>query len=294
MPTTKQKKTKPARKAAPKNTRKTAPKQAAKKARSKTAPAALIITAPPAPLDYQGIKTLAFDIGGSGLKASILDEQGEMLTARVRVDTPQPCPPRVLLEKFKELTAQLPPYDRISAGFPGVVRHGRTLSGVNLDPQGWKGFDLQIALQKLTGKPVIVINDADMQGLGAIKGKGVELVLTLGTGLGSALFEDGRLAPHLELAHIPFRKGETYEEQLGNRAFKEVGKRRWNKRVQMAIDYFRTLTNFDRLYLGGGNAANLSFKLTHDIEVVSNTYGIKGGIWVWKDPNLNDGISKEE
>lgn len=292
MPTTKQKKTKPVRKVAPKKTPKAAPKKAAKKARPKTAPAALVIAVPPAPLDYNGIKTLAFDIGGSGLKASILDENGEMLTARVRVDTPQPCPPRVLLEKFKELTAQLPPYDRISVGFPGVVRHGRTLSGVNLDPRGWKGYDLQAALKKLTLKPVIVINDADMQGLGAIKGKGVELVLTLGTGLGSSLFEDGRLAPHLELAHIPFRNGETYEEQVGNRAFKEVGKRRWNKRVQKAIECFRILTNFDKLYLGGGNAANLSFKLTHDIEIVSNTYGIKGGIWVWKDPNLNDGISK--
>ncbi len=293
MPTTKQKKkTKPAHKATPKQTPKTPAKKAAKKARAKTAPGEPVITVPPAQLDYKGIKTLAFDIGGSGLKASILDEKGEMLTARVRMDTPQPCPPRVLLEKFKELTAQLPPYDRVSVGFPGVVRHGRTLSGVNLDPQGWKGFDLQAALKKLTLKPVIVINDADMQGLGAIKGQGVELVLTLGTGLGSALFEDGRLAPHLELAHIPFRKGETYEQQLGNSAFKEVGKRRWNKRVQMAIAYFRTLTNFDKLYLGGGNAENLSFKLPHDIEIVSNTYGIKGGIWVWKDPNLNDGISK--
>jgi polyphosphate glucokinase len=292
MPTTKKKKTTPPRKATSKKTAKTAPKKAAKKSRAKTLVAAPLVITPPPPLDYKGIKTLAFDIGGSGLKASILDENGEMLTARVRMDTPQPCPPRVLLEKFKELTMQLPPYDRISVGFPGVVRHGRTLSGVNLDPQGWKGYDLQGALKKLTLKPVIVINDADMQGLGAIKGKGVELVLTLGTGLGSALFEDGRLAPHLELAHIPFRKGETYEQQLGNRAFKEVGKRRWNKRVQMAIEYFRTLTNFDKLYLGGGNAANLSFRLTRDIEIVSNMYGIKGGIWVWKDPNLNDGISK--
>ena len=292
MPTTKKKKTTPARQATPKKTPKTAPKKAAKKLRTKISAAAPVVIAPPPPLDYKGIKTLAFDIGGSGLKASILDENGEMLTARVRMDTPQPCPPRVLLEKFKELTAQLPPYDRISVGFPGVVRHGRTLSGVNLDPQGWKGYDLQAALKKLTLKPVIVINDADMQGLGAIKGKGVELVLTLGTGLGSSLFEDGRLAPHLELAHIPFRNGETYEEQVGNRAFKEVGKRRWNKRVQKAIECFRTLTNFDKLYLGGGNAANLSFKLTHDIEIVSNTYGIKGGIWVWKDPNLNDGLQK--
>lgn len=276
MATTKKKAAKPAKKAAPNRPKKpAAPAQPA-----------------PIPLAYEGVKTLALDIGGSGFKASILDENGEMLTQRVRVETPQPCPPRVLLEKFKELTTLLPPFDRISVGFPGVVRQGRTLTGVNLGGKVWLGYDLQAALQRLTGKPAIVINDADMQGLAAIKGKGVELVLTLGTGLGSALFEDGRLAPHLELAHIPFRKGETYEEQLGNRAFKEVGKRRWNQRVQAAIQHFRVLTRFDKLYLGGGNAENVTFKLPQDIELVSNTLGIRGGIWVWKDANLTDGIQK--
>lgn len=264
----------------------------AKKAASKPVkkPVAKAQSAPP--LAYKGVKTLAFDVGGSGLKASILDENGEMLTPRVRIETPKPCPPNVLLAKFKELTAQLPPYDRISVGFPGVVRHGRTLTGVNLGGRVWLGYDLQNALRKLTGKPVIVINDADMQGLGAIKGKGVELVLTLGTGLGSALFEDGRLAPHLELAHIPFRKGETYEEQLGDRAFKDVGKRRWNKRLKLAIEYFRILTRFDKLYLGGGNAEHITLKRGRDVEIISNINGLRGGIWVWKDANLNDGIQK--
>jgi polyphosphate glucokinase len=264
----------------------------AKKAASKPAskPAAKAHTAPS--LAYKGVKTLAFDVGGSGLKASILDENGEMLTPRVRITTPHPCPPNLLLEKFKELTAQLPLYDRVSVGFPGVVRRGRTLTGVNLGGKVWLGYDLQGALRKLTGKPVIVINDADMQGLGAIKGKGVELVLTLGTGLGSALFEDGRLAPHLELAHIPFRKGETYEEQLGDRAFKDVGQRRWNKRLKLAIEYFRILTRFDKLYLGGGNAENITLKCGRDVEIISNINGLRGGIWVWKDTNLNDGIQK--
>jgi len=277
MATSKKRPAKPTKKAAPKR-----PNKTTTQAKSTTVP----------PLAYKGTKTLAFDIGGSGLKASILDEHGGMLTPRVRVETPKPCPPKVLLEKFKELTAQLPPFDRVSVGFPGVVRRGHTLTGVNLGGKVWLGYDLQSALRKLTGKPVIVINDADMQGLGAIKGKGVELVLTLGTGLGSALFEDGRLAPHLELAHIPFRKGETYEEQLGNRAFEEVGKRRWNKRLKLAIEYFRILTRFDKLYLGGGNAENITLKFGKDVEIVSNIHGIRGGIWVWKDANLNDGIQK--
>ncbi|MEO6724458.1 MAG: ROK family protein, partial [Blastocatellia bacterium] len=188
-----------------------------------------------------GKKTLAFDIGGSGLKASLLDENGEMITKRMRIETPQPCPPGVLLEKFKELIAQLPAFDRVSVGFPGVVRKGVTLSCKNLGSDEWTRFDLQSAIAAATGKPVLVINDADMQGLGAIKGEGVELVITLGTGLGSAFFEDGRLAPHIELAHIPFRKGETYEEQLGNKALKSAGKKEWNDRLQKAIEHFRTL-----------------------------------------------------
>ena len=134
-----------------------------------------------------GWKTLAFDIGGSGLKASLLDERGKMITERARVDTPKPCPPTLLLKKLKELTAQLPPFDRVSVGFPGPVRKGRTLSSANLGSDEWNGFDLRRAIAKQTGKPTAVINDADMQGLGAIKGEGVEMVITLGTGLGASL-----------------------------------------------------------------------------------------------------------
>jgi len=238
------------------------------------------------------MKTLAFDIGGSGLKASLLDERGKMITERARVDTPKPCPPDQLLEKLKELTAQLPPFDRVSVGFPGPVRKGRTLSSANLGSEEWNGFDLQRAIARQTGKPTVVINDADMQGLGAIRGKGVEMVITLGTGLGSALFEDGRLAPHIELAHIPFRKGQTYEEQLGNRALKKVGKTEWNKRLAKAVEVFRALTHFDRLYIGGGNAGNVSTDLGSDVEVVSNVLGMRGGIWLWKDANLSDGVQK--
>jgi polyphosphate glucokinase len=277
-----------AKKAASKKT-----KRAVKKPVRKTpARAAAPVTVEIPPIDYKGTRTLAFDIGGSGLKCSLLDEKGNMLTPRVRVPTPKPCPPRLLLEKFKELTAQLPAYDRISVGFPGVIRHGRVMTAVNLGGEIWRNFDLQSALNKLTGKPVVVINDADMQGLGAIKGKGVEMVITLGTGIGSALFEDGRLAPHLELGHAPFRDGQTFEEQLGNKAFEEVGLQRWNKRLRKAIGYWFTLTHYDKLYLGGGNTEHIRFKLPANIEIVSNTFGIRGGIWVWRDTNLRDGIQK--
>lgn len=230
-----------------------------------------------------GAKTLAIDIGGSRLKASLLDEEGEMTSERVRIETPDPCPPEVILLALAKLVAQLPPFDRVSVGFPGVVRKGKILLAVNLGTEFWRGFDLEKALAKQFGKPVKVANDADMQGLAAIKGQGIEMVITLGTGVGCGLFEDGQLAPHLEIGHIPFRNGETFEEQLGNRAFIEIGKRRWNRRLQRAIKYWRILTSFDKLYLGGGNAEYVNLKLGLDVEVVSNEMGMKGGIWLWRE-----------
>lgn len=229
------------------------------------------------------VHTLAIDIGGTGLKATVLNATGEMVTERVRVETPRPCPPKVLLKALGQLLAPLPHYDRVSVGFPGVVRNGKILTARNLGDEVWRGFDLAAALAKQLDTPVRVLNDADVQGLGAISGQGVELVITLGTGFGSSLFDDGRLAPHLELGHHPFRKGETYEEQLGNAARQEVGSKRWNRRVRHAIETLRTLTTFDHLYLGGGNAAKIKFKLPPDVSVVSNECGMKGGIGLWRD-----------
>jgi len=229
------------------------------------------------------IRTLAIDIGGSRLKASILDENGEMVTDRVRVDTPKPCPPKAMLAALKKLVSQLPEFDRVSVGFPGVVHHGKILMAANLGTSFWKGFDLEKALERMLKKPVKVINDADMQGLAAIKGDGVEMVITLGTGVGCGLFEDGRLAPHLEIGHVPFRNDQTFEEQLGAKALAEVGKARWNRRLKKAIGYWRILTSFEKLYLGGGNAQLVSFKLPPDVEIVPNVLGMKGGIWLWKE-----------
>ena len=229
------------------------------------------------------VPTLAIDIGGSRIKATVLDADGEMSAERVRVETPDPCPPEALLASVKKLVHQLPEFGRVSVGFPGVVRKGKVMAAHNLGTELWRGFNLAISLEHQLKKPVRVINDADMQGLGAIKGEGVEVVITLGTGFGSSLFEDGEIAPHLELAHHPFRNGETYEEQLGQRALDEVGKKRWNRRVLRAIKTLRTLTNFDHLYLGGGNAESVSFDLAPDISIVPNTLGMTGGIWLWRD-----------
>jgi polyphosphate glucokinase len=228
-------------------------------------------------------RTLCIDVGGSGLKASILDEAGRLLTERVRVDTPVGSPPKEIVEALAQLVAPLGAYDRVSVGFPGVVRNGRVLTAPNLDHEGWKEFDLAGALGRALGKPVRVANDADVQGLAVVEGKGVEIVITLGTGFGSAFYLDGRLAPHLELSHHPFRKGESYDEQLGNAARKRVGNRKWNRRVRKAIRNLRALAHFDRLYIGGGNAKKIDIELDADVTVVSNEAGIRGGVALWQD-----------
>jgi polyphosphate glucokinase len=228
-------------------------------------------------------RTLAIDVGGTGLKASVIDDTGRLLTDRVRVDTPVGSPPREIVEALARLVAPLGSFDRVSVGFPGVVRNGRVLTAPNLDNKGWKDFDLVSTLGRALGKPVRVANDADVQGLAVIAGKGVEMVITLGTGFGTGLYLDGRLAPHLELSHHAFRKGETYDEHLGNAARKRVGNGKWNKRVRKAIRSLRALTSFDHLYIGGGNAKKIDFELDPDVTVVSNDAGIKGGIALWQD-----------
>jgi len=106
---------------------------------------------------------------------------------------------------------------------------------------------------------------------------------TLGTGFGTALYLGGRLAPHLELAHHPFRKGESYDEQLGNAALKKVGGKKWNKRLQQAIRNLRSLVHFDHLYIGGGNAKKIKFEPDPDTSTISNEAGIRGGIALWRD-----------
>ncbi len=235
------------------------------------------------PHTHPAARTLAIDIGGTGLKATILDGEGAMAAERLRVATPPDCPAALMVKTLAELVAPLKSYDRVSVGFPGVVRRGVILSAPNLGTKAWKGFDLDKALTVKLGKPVRVLNDADMQGLGAIRGEGVEMVITLGTGLGSSLFEDGRLSSHLELAHHPFRKGETYEEQLGHAALKKIGKKKWNHRISEAIELLRVLTHFDHLYLGGGNSRLVTLDLPPDVTAVSNDLGMSGGIWLWRE-----------
>jgi polyphosphate glucokinase len=250
--------------------------------------------------------TLAVDIGGTGLKASVLDASGAMVADRVKIPTTYPLPPDKLVELLTKLVAPLPKAERASVGFPGMVRDGLVLSsphfstkhgpGSAVDPdlfKLWSGFELASTLSKSFGLPVKVANDADIQGAAVISGEGLELVITLGTGFGTGLFYQGHLMPHLEVAHQPFRKGETYNDQLGEAARKEIGDERWNKRVRKAVTNLRALMFFDHLYIGGGNSRRVSRdNLDDDVTIVDNTAGILGGIKLWETDHV--GVNKAE
>jgi polyphosphate glucokinase len=225
--------------------------------------------------------TLAIDIGGSGLKAMLLDPAGKPLSDRQRVETPAVPTPKAVLAALDDLIKPLAKFDRVSVGFPGVTKKGVTYTAVNLNPE-WMNFPLQADLEKRWKKPARVANDASVQGYGAVKGDGVELILTLGTGMGSALFTDGKLCPGLELGHHPWKK-KTYEDYLGKRGLEKHGKKDWNKLLQEAIAQTEKLFNWDHLYLGGGNAKKIDFTPPKNVSIVSNEAGLLGGVALWRD-----------
>jgi polyphosphate glucokinase len=251
--------------------------------------------------------TLVIDVGGTGLKATVLDPHGHPEHDRVRVDTTYPCPPEKLVADLVDLVKGLPPYQRVSVGFPGVVRDGHVVTAphfVTAHGPGsrvkhslvgaWAGFDLAGGLTSALGVPVRVANDADVQGAGDVSGKGLELVLTLGTGLGSAVFRDGRLALHLELAHHPAVTGDTYNDYVGNEARKKLGTKRWNRRVRKALVALDALIFPDAILLGGGNAAKVDAQtlrrelpdLAAKVRMVGNEGGLLGGIRLWEGAGL--------
>lgn len=229
-----------------------------------------------------GPRTLAVDVGGTGLKALVLAADGTALTDRARVETPRPATPTAILDALSKLVEPLGAFDRVSVGFPGVVIDGTTRTAPNLDP-AWQNFPLAQKLEAILKKPVRVLNDAGVQGFGVIEGRGLEMVLTLGTGLGCALFIDGKYVPNLELAHHPFRDDMTYEEYVGASALKDVGKKKWNKRVEKILAQIEPTFNPRVIYLGGGNAKHLKIDLPPNVKLTENIAGLLGGIALWND-----------
>ncbi len=241
-------------------------------------------TAKKKPLAGAKPRTLAIDIGGTGLKALVLDAKGKALTERTRVETPKPATPAAVLGALRTITKDFGAFERISCGFPGVVIAGVVHTAANLGTEAWRDFPLAKKLSAaFGGVPARALNDAGVQGFGIIQGKGTEMVLTLGTGMGCALFIDGRYVPNLELAHHTFHKRKTYEEWIGMKALKRVGKHEWNRRVRQVLEMVQPIFNPTVIYLGGGNAHKLHGKLPKNVKIGDNVAGLLGGIALWRE-----------
>jgi polyphosphate glucokinase len=228
---------------------------------------------------------LAIDIGGSHIKGNILNPKGEEQIKYSKLDTPGLATPAAVVRTILQLVRNMPEYEKISVGFPGYVRNGIVFTAPNLGSQNWKQIDLGQLISDALRKPVRLVNDADQLGLGVVSGKGLELAVTLGTGVGTACLIDGILLPHLELAHHPIRKDEDYDNYVGEKAMKKEGKEKWNKRVARVLDILKTVFNYDRLYLGGGNASVLTIPLDDNIHLFTNEDGIKCGAKLWDLPD---------
>jgi polyphosphate glucokinase len=229
-----------------------------------------------------GPLTLAIDIGGTGLKGAILNTSGELSTDRVRVPTPEKSSPANVVEALVELVGQLGHFDRVSVGFPGVIRRGMVLTAPHLGTEDWRGFPLAKTLSERLKAPVRILNDASVQGYGVISGHGVECVITLGTGVGFALYENGVLSPHMELGRYPVHKNTLLDDYLGNVAFRKISRKHWNRRVRRVLGHLETLVNYDVLYIGGGNAKHIKLDLPESVRIVPNEAGVTGGIKLWE------------
>ncbi|MBD8080501.1 ROK family protein [Cellulosimicrobium arenosum] len=247
------------------------------------------------------VRTLSVDCGGGGIKANVLDTSGTAHAAAVRVPTPYPLPPELLVETVAVLAGSLPSADRVTVGMPGMIRSGvvvhtphyvtRAGPRTRVDPAlvaAWSSFDVQAAVTQRLGVPALVLNDAEVHGAGVVAASGLELVLTLGTGLGSALFHGGRLAPHLEWSRAPVRRGTTYDEYVGEPERRRLGSALWSRRVLTVVDGLRAVFWWDRLYLGGGNSRRISpaalERLGDDVVVVPNSAALVGGARAWDLP----------
>lgn len=217
--------------------------------------------------------TLTIDIGGTKLKACLVDDEGGQVSDAAIASTPQPSPPDAVMRAVDALIAGFTGFHRISIGFPGVVRGPLIKTAPNLGTDMWAGFDIVAALSGHYGVPVRVLNDAAVQGLGVVRGPGVETVITLGTGIGCAVFRDRRWLLHLELALDAF---------AGNAVLSDLGADGWNRRVADTIGIVLRLTACERLYVGGGNARKVSLPLPPQVEVVSNMAGLTGGVRLWE------------
>jgi len=211
-----------------------------------------------------------------------------MVAPPKRTPTPYPLPPQLLVDTVVELASQLPAADRVTLGMPGMIRHGIVIATPHYitkdGPRSrvvpelvtlWDHFDMAGALEKALSLPTKVLNDAEVAGAGVVTGRGLEMIITLGTGLGNAVFDGGRLAPHVEVSQGPIRWGLTYDDYIGEHERLRLGDMHWSRRVRRVVEGLRPMYMWDRLYLGGGNSKRIvpsqREKLGDDVIIVLPT-----------------------
>ncbi|HEY3886418.1 MAG TPA: ROK family protein [Vicinamibacterales bacterium] len=214
------------------------------------------------------MKVLVIDVGGTHVKLLATGRK-----TAVKMPSGSNLTPARMVRAVKKATAGWK-YDAVSIGYPGAVLHGRPVAEPHNLGGGWVGFRFRQAF----GRPVQVINDAAMQALGSYRG-GRMLFLGLGTGLGSALIVDGMLEP-MELAHLPYKKGRTYEDYVGKAGLDRLGKKKWRRNVADVVDCLKTALQADDVVIGGGNAKLLK-TLPRGARLGANANAFVGGFRLW-------------
>jgi polyphosphate glucokinase len=208
---------------------------------------------------------LVIDVGGTHVKVGSTTHKEE-----VKIDSGPTMTPKLMVAAVKKVTDGWK-YDAVAIGYPGPVLHGHPMAEPHNLGVGWVGFNFK----KAFGKPVKILNDAAMQALGSYEG-GRMLFLGLGTGLGSAFIVDGILEP-MELAHLPYKKGRSYEDYVGIRGLERLGKKRWARHVFDVVELLKNALEADYVVLGGGNSKNLK-DMPPGARLGENSNALKGGI----------------
>mgnify|MGYP006269084021 CR=1 FL=1 len=245
------------------------------------------------------ILTLAVDCGGNSIKAQALTSTGELLGEILTTPTTYPLTPHGLLRMIQRFADELPECDRITVGMPGMIRHGVVIytphysrkfgphTEVDAEvEEAWKNFNFAGFLSSHFKKDVLVLNDAEVHAAGVIHGSGLEVVMTLGTGLGFAIFDNGHLAPHLEMSMAPTRGAKSFDLYIGEKARRRIGNPMWSRRVLTMVEQLRPVLHWDRLYIGGGNSERITMtvrqRLGSDIFIMPNSTGVAGGSRAWE------------
>jgi polyphosphate glucokinase len=229
------------------------------------------------------MKILVLDVGGTHVKLLATGHK-----TRLQFDSGPKLTAKTLVAEVKAITAKVGwEYEAISIGYPGPVLHNRPVAEPHNLAKGWVGFEYARAFHR----PVKIVNDAAMQALGSYRG-GRMLFLGLGTGLGSALVVDSVIEP-MELAHLPYKKGRSYEDYVGLKGLKCLGKKKWRRNVTKVVGLLKAATQADYVVIGGGNA-RLIKKLPPFTRPGDNNNAFRGGFRLWQDAKFGAGLKKTD